>query len=241
MLHTTLKNTRQGSRLGNVSGGSVVTIEHPSSGCFIMGIKKCLICEEEFIPKRRDQKYCSRRCSVIMQLRKRSKKPLTKICKHCDVEFKPYNSLDKFCSANCRIENMKSKRLQNRRWSDQSIKNRMGKKNPGYRNGNYVRGVKRISSRVFENIIKSIKESMIDDVGYIYCQHCDTSNSLKFEGHHIIYKSEKPKHKDLHDKRNAILLCIQCHNEFHKHKGMRNEIVNDRKLNELFGNDVLNK
>lgn len=40
MLSTTLKNTGQGSRHGNVSGGfCIVTSEHPSPGSFIMGKK----------------------------------------------------------------------------------------------------------------------------------------------------------------------------------------------------------
>lgn len=204
-------------------------------------IKQCLICGDEFIPKSSEHKYCSKKCRSIIQLAKRSKKPKYKKCKLCNTEFKPYTSLDKFCSANCRIESMKSKRDQRRRWNKDSVKKRHGKNNPGYRNGNYVRGKKREFSRVFQNNVNALKAEMIKDVGYVYCQYCLTSQSLRFEGHHIIYRSEKPGHKHLHSKENTILLCIKCHNIFHKCKGNRNDIVEERGLDKLFGIDILNK
>lgn len=44
MSHSTLKNTWHGSQNGNVSGGFIITIKHPSPGSFIMGLKKCTKC-----------------------------------------------------------------------------------------------------------------------------------------------------------------------------------------------------
>lgn len=119
----------------------------------------------------------------------------------------------------------------------------MGENNPAYRNGNFVRGRKRINvgERIFIKNSKEIKQSMLDERGFIYCEFCETSNSLRFESHHLIYRSEKPEHENLHKKENLIILCIKCHNEFHKHKSLRNEIVKSRHLEHLFDVDILDK
>lgn len=167
----------------------------------------------------------------------RSKNPKQKICKQCEAKFKPYTSLDKFCSAQCRINSHKSKRKWNWKNTD-SIK---GKNNPAYRNGNHVFGStkRNVTVRKFVNNSKQMKQEMIDSLGYIKCTHCNTSNSARFETHHIIYRSEKPGHKNLHDQINLIVLCIGCHNEFHKHKSMRSQLVIDRGLDFIFGQDII--
>ena len=164
-----------------------------------------------------------------------------KECKFCETSFKPYTTLDKFCSSKCRINNQKSKRSSN--WSEEKAKKITGKNNPAYRNGMYCRSNKKtaIGEREFIRNSKELKQEMINDFGYIHCQECKINNSLRFETHHIIYRSEKPLHENLHKKQNLIVLCIQCHNEYHKHKSKRNKLVEDRNLNILFGDDVLNK
>ena len=184
--------------------------------------------------------YCSKEC-LNVAWGKKPNKPKVKKCKYCGSEFNPYTSLDKFCSAKCRIDNMKSKRSF--QWSDESIKKRIGKNNPAYRNGCYTRDYKKRNKgeRIFIANRRKIKKSMVDEVGYIYCQNCNNSRSIRYEGHHLIYRSEKPLHENLHDIDNIIILCIECHNEFHKHKSLRNEIVRARKLNILFGDDILDK
>tara|TARA_R110002153_G_scaffold113889_3_gene256434 strand:+ start:1519 stop:2142 length:624 start_codon:yes stop_codon:yes gene_type:complete len=164
-----------------------------------------------------------------------------KNCNSCNKEYKPYTTLSKFCSTNCRVNNMKSKRSSN--WNDEQVKNITGNKNPAYRNGMYCKSTKKNSSgeKEFLRNSKSIKKQIIDDFGYIHCQDCKVNNSLRFETHHIIFRSEKPLHENLHKKENLIVLCISCHNKYHKNKGKRNELVEKRELNLLFGNDVLNK
>lgn len=205
--------------------------------------KECIYCGGSFTPKNRFQKYCSPHCAYKADREKISLKPKNKRCAVCNKLFTPYTSMSKYCSAECRIENMKSKRIQGRRWSADSIERRMGKNNPSYRNGLYVRGRSKshVGEKVFLKNIHEIKNNMIDERGHLYCQNCNTSVSLRFEGHHIVYRSEKPNHPNLHIKKNLIVLCIKCHNEFHKHKKYRNKIVEDRNLDEIFGHDVLNK
>jgi len=168
-------------------------------------------------------------------------KPKEKRCAFCGKPFAPYNSLDKFCCISCRVESQKSKRT--RRWSQKSVERITGENNPAYRNGNFVRGAKRMSKgeRIFIKNAREIKDAMIDDRGRVYCEYCGTSYSLRFEAHHIIFRSEKPLHEHLHDKENIYILCIKHHNDFHKQKGMRNNLVRERGLNLLFGDDVLDK
>ncbi len=203
--------------------------------------KPCAICGNKFTPRDSLNKYCSPACGYEADKRRVSKKPLTKECLFCGDEFKPYTSLDKFCSANCRVENQKVGRSC--RWSNESVRNITGKNNPAYRNGNYQRGAKRNNdgTKLFLRNIAEIRQQMLEDPGYIYCEFCGVTVTARFEGHHIIFRSEKPKHPSLHDKVNLINLCIKCHNDFHKSKGLRNKIVKHRELHKIFGNDVLDK
>jgi 5-methylcytosine-specific restriction endonuclease McrA len=152
-----------------------------------------------------------------------------------------YTSLQKFCCSECRINEQKSRRGYNH--TEATCKARTGKNNPSYRNGNYTRKRKKTNEghRKFQKNAKEIKESLIAVFGHIKCQHCETSTSSRFETHHIIFRSEMPNHENLHDKSNLIVLCIKCHNEFHKHKMKRDGIVIERGLHYQFGNSVLSK
>lgn len=87
---------------------------------------------------------------------------------------------------------------------------------------------------------KELVEKMQDDYGYIFCQKkgCGKSKAYKFEVHHIVFRSERPKHPMLHDKINLIIVCSNCHNQaensFHNRKEERNYLVSERKLDEIF-------
>lgn len=203
--------------------------------------KECAICLKKFTPVSRLNKYCSYKCKHIAELAARSKKPYIKNCKQCFKEFNPYTSLDKFCSANCRVEHLKSKRT--RRWNPEKVKKILGKNNPAYRNGLYARGAKKsaIGQRLFQSNAKEYRQDIINRYGYLFCENCKASGNIKLEAHHIVYRSEKPLHEHLHDKGNILLVCVKCHNKFHSHKSLRNSIVRQRKLYELFGNDILDK
>lgn len=202
--------------------------------------KTCAICSKEFMPSSTINKFCSFKCKKEGYIDKRSNKPPIKSCKFCNKEFSPYTSLDKFCSTNCRIENMKSKRST--RWNDESTEKRKGKNNPSYVHGGACHGSKRDSTglRKYQKVRDELKKEMVDREGFLYCERCKASN-VRFETHHIIFRSEKPNHEHLHSKENLIHLCVLCHNHYHKKKGNRNQLVLDRGLEKLFGNDVLNK
>ena len=81
---------------------------------------------------------------------------------------------------------------------------------------------------------QSLIDDMINNVGYIYCQHCKRSNAFKFHCHHIMFRSEKPNHKNLHNRLNLLILCDTCHSDFHNNKPLRNKYIIDRNLKELF-------
>lgn len=200
--------------------------------------RKCIVCGNEFYPTDWRRKTCSDDCryKLVVNNHKSIKK---KKCFHCGNEFRPYTSLDKFCSANCRIRYAKSKRKRN--WTEEQVKKRIGINNPAYRNGNYTRQIKRTfaGNRLFARNATEIEQQMISDKGYKYCQFCKTSITPRFERHHIVFRSEKPNHTNLHDKINILITCIQCHNNLHKQKTLRNNIIKERKLNEIFGNDIL--
>jgi len=74
--------------------------------------------------------------------------------------------------------------------------------------------------------------------GYEYCEHCFRTSGM-FSVHHIAFASEVPGHKELHNRKNLILLCWKCHNFFHNNKSIRNSLVEERGLNKLFGKNLI--
>lgn len=154
-------------------------------------------------------------------------------CKICNEDFlkKSHNQIT--CSNECRIKRMS----ENRKWE----------LNPSFRNWVYVKNsskkvsIHQFKEKEFQKNCKEMDLEMIQKHWYRFCEHCWINNSLRWEHHHIVFRSEKPRHEFLHDKRNIINLCIQCHNDFHKDKWKRNHLVYNRGLHLLFWNDVLDK
>ena len=83
-----------------------------------------------------------------------------------------------------------------------------------------------------------IVNKMLDEYGYLFCMKCNKSRAYKFEVHHIIFRSERPNHKNLHDKDNLIICCTDCHtknwNSYHNKKDERNSLVIERGLDVIF-------
>ena len=200
---------------------------------------KCKGCERDYLPQNGWQKYCTLQCRYESFKLSKSKKPKRKKCMHCGNQFNPYTSLDKFCSVNCRILNQKSKRSRN--WNNESCEKRKGKGNPSYKTGMYVVTTKKdgAGQREFMKIRNLIRKQKIEKYGHLFCDLCGTNSSYQWEMHHLIFRSEKPKHQYLHDPRNLIDLCMKCHNWFHSKKSRRNPIVQERNLAVLFGQDII--
>jgi len=141
-------------------------------------------------------------------------------CKHCKKKFL-FQRPRLFCTKNCQYQY----------WKEYNV--RKGKNNPAYRTGFYA-GKRRITTFKHGKACKSYKLKQVDKVGYLKCELCNVSNSIRYETHHIIYASEAPKHKELHNHKNLILLCIKCHNWLHQKPSRRNSLVEERDLNSLF-------
>lgn len=81
----------------------------------------------------------------------------------------------------------------------------------------------------------ALAESLVYERGYLFCEWCGTSQG-GFEPHHIVYRSEAPGHKKLHDKLNIINLCLSCHKKAHSNKKKYQPL-----LQKLRGGSILTK
>jgi len=86
--------------------------------------------------------------------------------------------------------------------------------------------------------MQKIRENQIDKYWYTFCEYCWINNWV-FSVHHIVYRSEAPRHNRLHDLRNLIICCWNCHRTFHDRKSNRNEIVKKRWLEKLFNKSLI--
>lgn len=195
----------------------------------IFAPKPCADCKEDFVPHAGNQYRCPS-CKKLLNRERATEayydstqpKHTCEICKK--LFTRPYGRTYRFCSKKCHGLGMKTERL--------------GVGNPAYRNGFYPKDRKnpelRHDDHKFETISKKMKMEMLKEYGYMFCQKCHSNNSLRWECHHLIFRSEAPKHPNLHNQRNLILLCIKCHNWFHAQKDRRDELVQERELYELF-------
>jgi 5-methylcytosine-specific restriction endonuclease McrA len=185
---------------------------------------KCVDCGETITKKAKTHlrcKLCAQRyylylarINAVKYVKDNSKEL---ICFNCKKTYIGYKS--KFCSKKCMYESSK--------------KTRLGKNNPAYRNGNYC-GKKIGTRQTGGRACKKYRKDFIEKNGYLFCEICKTSSSLRFEVHHLIFRSEAPNHKNLHKEPNLILTCIACHNKLHKKKSNRDKIVKERELYKLF-------
>lgn len=117
-------------------------------------------------------------------------------------------------------------------------KTRMGNKNHAYRNGFAIQGSRKYTGLHLRACSK-YRKAFIEKHGYPFCEICkvNKNGTQKFEVHHIYYASLYPKHPQLHNFKNLIHVCIQCHNDFHssKLKNIFLVLENERGLKELFG------
>lgn len=213
-----------------------------------MKTKTCTVCGKEFSfdPQPYKGKFgmartpwntkiCSDKCRDIARLRRakeqserKRKVVVVKKCKNCgkDVVSSQYCPRT-FCEGKAG-ECYKSYLSQNRQ----------GKKNPAYRNGLAMAG-KRIYTGKHLRACSKYRKAFLEKHRYLFCEVCWVNQHAtpKFEVHHIYFASLYPKHKELHNPRNLILVCLQCHNDFHSGK-MRsdtfNRIEKERGLKELF-------
>lgn len=82
-----------------------------------------------------------------------------------------------------------------------------------------------------------LRKIQIENYNSTYCELCKKFGQV--EAHHIIYRSEKPGFPELHSRMNLILLCHYHHEWIHESKQNRKQLVIDRGLDKIFGDDVI--
>lgn len=149
-------------------------------------------------------------------------KPKDKECadEGCDSMFTPFYSYDRYCVP-CRFKHAKPLKRTPLKRSTQPIKKQSR------------------TAKAFENEFfrrkHQLKKKIIKKHGRLQCQKCAATYSILFSVHHIVYRSEKPKHKHLNTLRNLIYLCDFCHTALHADKKSRNYLIKQRRLVDLFG------
>lgn len=207
--------------------------------------KNCAICGKEFLIEyffNHNKKTCSQNCAheLSKQITKKNyekRKEIVKIkkCKNCGNDFKSTTAYNRvFCDTVCLIQ--------------YQSKNRKGKNNPNYKDGvasqKKYGGKRDYFSPLHFRVCAKYRNDFLEKHGYLFCENCgiNGNGSAKFETHHIVFASEAPKHKELHNEKNLILVCIKCHNIFHgKKREERKELVKNRGLEELFNKNLIDK
>ena len=82
--------------------------------------------------------------------------------------------------------------------------------------------------------VKDYEEDFYDKHGYIHCELCHRSQSFAFSVHHICPKSAFPKHLEIDNVSNLILVCADCHKALHSDKQLNIKLKQERQLYELF-------
>jgi len=191
--------------------------------------KKCKTCGKKFSQRNSLQKYCSYGCAP----KNGGKKvvPKERVCAQCGKKFIPLKRLQNVCSMACYYKRFKKTKV---------VVGSQGIRKISARH-------KKLEQELLINKIR-LREILIGDKGHLYCEYCGASIGVTFETHHLVYRSEKPNHPNLHNMVNLYHICTTrsdgsepCHKLFHRVKGTRNDIVKERGLDKLFGADVLDK
>lgn len=198
--------------------------------------KECVICKEKFTiytGLKGKKKTCSDECSTTLAkqiTKKRASTVEKKTCISCGSSFtalKFWNGTKKCYE--CRIKEQKEKRI--------------GKGNPNYKNGSYTFSnfQNRKSKTAFKHLneCKRYRKEFIDKNGYQFCEVCkvNENGTSKFEVHHIYFASRFPKHPNLHNNKNLIHICKECHLKFHngnEYESVFERLEKERGLKKLF-------
>jgi predicted HNH restriction endonuclease len=93
--------------------------------------------------------------------------------------------------------------------------------------------------------MKEYVQAHLKKHGYLFCERCKSNQNID-PPHHIRFRSEFPRNKNLNDHRNLIILCRKCHDFFHGkgEDGLGNKpttkkedrlyLIKERNLDELF-------
>tara|TARA_R110000803_G_scaffold70704_2_gene133671 strand:+ start:1235 stop:1786 length:552 start_codon:yes stop_codon:yes gene_type:complete len=160
---------------------------------------------------------------------------------NCEIKFFQYKSTDKYCSYKCAAKNtnplqrtpLNPVALTPKRW--------IVKKYKKFKKAVIKSELKQVKKKVesdfereFSKAKIQVKKRVEKEHGRLCCEKCKTGRSIQFSTHHLIYRSERPKHPMLNNTMNLLYLCFDCHEWFHKRKKNRNKWILENKLWELF-------
>lgn len=185
----------------------------------IIGLKKrCKDCWADFVKKAWNQNRCNDCMYERARMRDKNRKKIhERKCRNCRIIFQSKNSSSKYCSRSCFFESQKELRKK--------------KGNPNFKHG------KNDDQNEWMKNRRAFLDSFIDKNGSLFCERClkPLENQIfAYHVHHIVYRSEAPKHRNLHNPLNFLLCCPRCHSWFHNKKDRRDYLVRERNLFVLF-------
>jgi hypothetical protein len=93
------------------------------------------------------------------------------------------------------------------------------------------------TTRIRIKACAKFRKDFLEKHDYMFCESCGENETFpQVCPHHIMYCSRYPKHKELHNPLNLIMLCLKCHTAFHggRRKEEHKELVEERGLRKLF-------
>jgi hypothetical protein len=228
-------NNKKCPQCGSIHNGAGVRCSIACKAVWQLRRKEytCKNCQKKYETNQaRNKNFCSNYCVIEYKN--------NIVCKKCGERKIKYKSSG-YC-IDCYDINLKEKLGE--RHADYLISNRskrLGKNNPSYKTGLYINGNYSVSSAGKIHLAECAKyrKKFLEKHNYLFCELCGISNSIRYETHHIVYASEAPRHPQLHNELNMILLCIKCHNYLHKAKKNRNALVIKRGLEKLFNRKLI--
>lgn len=197
--------------------------------------KNCIVCDVLFtistnieLQKKTCSYECWRKNNYDISAR-RSKQIEERQCAQCEAKFIARKFGNRKLCQSC--------------LNKKNSLNKIGKGNPNYKSGVFThanfQGRKSKTAYKHLNECRRYKKEFIAEHGYQFCEVCgvNKNGTPRFEVHHLIFASQKPKHPNLHDNRNMIHICLSCHHKFHNGKEYSEvflRIEKERGLKELF-------
>jgi 5-methylcytosine-specific restriction endonuclease McrA len=73
---------------------------------------------------------------------------------------------------------------------------------------------------------------------YVHClnEDCKNPNEHPHSVHHIYSRSKYPRHKEIHNMLNLIMLCQKCHDKFH-HGKTKDDYIEVKRLTRKWSNE----
>lgn len=199
--------------------------------------KKCAWCESVFKIDhylRQQDKYCCNECKIEAFKNKQKERyerlkntPVIRVCKECGKKFQDTAYFKRtYCSNECQFRH--------------HSKNRKGKDNPNYKSGLYTKR-KRVSRQQVKHLTacQKYRRDFLKKHDHLFCEVCrvNQNGTPQFQVHHIYPASLYPRHKELHNPKNLIMVCLECHHKFHAGKTYEKEskrLEQERGLKKLF-------